>query len=66
MHKNDISKSWKILKTIIGKKNHNCKQIANEFNTFFVSIGRKLAAETVSTVSPISYVKQVINSIFSQ
>ena len=49
-HKNDISKSWKNFKTIIGKKNHNCKQkftfliddstvtdsqqIANEFNTF--------------------------------
>ena len=81
-HKNDISKSWEIFKTIIGKKNHNCKQkftfliddstvtdsqqIANEFNTFFVSIGRKLAAETVSTVSPLSYVKQVINSIFIQ
>ena len=25
-HKNDISKSWKILKTIIGKKRNNCKQ----------------------------------------
>ena len=33
---------------------------------FFVSIGRKLSAETVSTVSPLSYVKQVINSIFIQ
>ena len=64
-HKNDISKSWKILKTIIGKKRNNCKQklsflidestitdsqvIANEFNNFFVSIGRKLSEGIVST-----------------
>ena len=71
-HKNDIGKSWKILKTIIGKKRYNCKQkssfliddstiadskvIANEFNNFFVSICRKLSKEIVSTVSPLSYV----------
>ena len=29
-------------------------------------IGSKLSAETVSTVSPLLYVKQVINSIFIQ
>ena len=79
-HKIDISKSWKILKTIIGKQRNNCKQklsfliddstitdsqvIANEFNNFFDSIGRKLSEERVSTVSPLSYVNQVNNSIF--
>ena len=51
-------------------KRNNCKQklnfliddsiitdsqvIANEFNNFFVSIGRKLSEEIVSTVSPLS------------
>ena len=80
MHKNDISKSWKILKTIIGKKRNNFKQklsfliddytitdsqiIANEFNNFFVSIGRKLSEDIISTVSPLSFVTQVNNSIF--
>ena len=79
-HKNDISKSWKILKTIIGKKINNYKQklsfliddstitdsqvIANEFNNFFVSIGRKLSEDIISTVSPLSFVIQVNNSIF--
>ena len=78
-HKNYISKSWKILKTIIGKKRNNCKQklsfliddstitdsqvIANEFKNFFVSIGRKLSERIVSTVSPLSYVNQVNDSI---
>ena len=77
-HKNDISKSWKILKTIIGKKRNNCKQklnfliddstitnnqvITNKFNNFFVSIGRKLSEGIVSTVSPLSYVNQVNDS----
>ena len=79
-HKNDIRKSWKILKTINGKKINNCKQklsfliddstitdsqvIANEFNHFFVSIGRKLSDGIVSTISPLSYVNQVNDSIF--
>ena len=85
-HKNDISKSWKILKTIIGKKINNCKQklsfliddstitdsqvIANEFNNFFSPFFssflylRKLSEGIVSTVSPLSYVNQVNDSIF--
>ena len=39
------------------------KVIANEFNNFFVSIGRKLSKEMVSTVSSLSYVHQLNNSI---
>ena len=66
--------------TIIGKKINNYKQklsfliddstitdskfIANKFNNFFDSIGRKLSEEIVSAVSPLSYVNQVNNSIF--
>ena len=38
--------------------------IANEFNNFFVSIGRKLSEDIISTVSPLSFVTQVNNSIF--
>ena len=68
------------MKTIIGKKRNNCKHkfsfliddstitdsqvIVNEFKNFFVSIGRKLSKEIVSTVSTLSYVNQVNNSIF--
>ena len=68
------------MKTIIGKKRNNCKQklsfliddstitdsqvIANEFKNFFVSIGRKLSEDIISTVSPLSFVTQVNNSIF--
>ena len=68
------------MKTIIGKKRNNCKQklsfliddstitdsqvIANELNNFFVSIGRKLSEDIISTVSPLSFVTQVNNSIF--
>ena len=54
LHKNDLAKSWKILKTIIGtnsKASINTtftinvklvtysKEIANGFNNYFVSIG---------------------------
>ena len=67
-------------KSIIVKKRNNCKQklsfliddstitnsqvIANEFNNFFVSIGRKLSEDIIFTVSPLSFVTQVNNSIF--
>ena len=68
------------MKTIIGKKRNNCKQklsfliddstitdskvITNEFNNFFVSIGRKLSEDIIATVNPLSFVTQVNNSIF--
>ena len=68
------------LETIIGKKRNDCKQkfslliddstitdsqiIANEFNNFFVSIGRKLSEDIIYTVSPLSFATQVNNSIF--
>ena len=78
-HKNDISKSWKILKTIIGKDNRkvkklvtfcinnkmvsNSNEIANCFNDFFVSIGPTLAKDIQSTINPMSYIDNTINSI---
>ena len=79
IHKNDISKSWKILKQIIGKD--SCKSstnqefcigntsitdstaIANGFNNFFVSIGQKLAKDITSDVNPMSYINSIEHSI---
>ena len=68
------------MKSIIGKKRNNCKQklnfliddstitdsqgIANEFNNLFVSIRLKLSEDIISTVSPLSIVTHVNNSIF--
>ena len=79
INKSDSSKSWRVLKTIIGKDSNSCKQklsfvinnnttyksqtIANEFNDFFVSIGSQLASTITSTVNPLSYVTPVVNSI---
>ena len=37
--------------------------IADEFNNFFVSIGTQLANNISNTVSPLSYVHSVVNSI---
>ena len=79
IHKNDIKRKWKLLKTIIGKNTTNTKNkinfsinntvitdsqlIADEFNNFFVSIGPQLANKISNTVSPLSYVHSVVNSI---
>jgi len=79
LHKNDLSKSWKVLKNIIGRDNNKSKnsltfcienrtisdstEIANSFNNFFVTIGPQLAEKINSTISPMSYVTYVPNSI---
>ena len=79
IHKNDSKKSWKILKTIIGKDSLSSKRklnfkinnetvndsqrIATEFNNFFTSIGPALADKITCSVDPISYVDTTINSI---
>ena len=77
--KNDSSKSWKILKNIIGKE--SCRSsisqafcidsitvtdstaIANGFNNFFVSIGPKLASDITCSINPMSYVNNIEHSI---
>ena len=75
IHKNDISKSWKILKQIIGKDSYKSSTnqefcigntsitdstaIANGFNNFFVSIGQKLAKDITSDVNPMSYINSI-------
>ena len=79
LHKNDLSKSWKILRLIIGKYANNSKikltfninntivtdseVIANEFNSFFVSIGPLLASNITCSKDPLTYVKGIANSI---
>ena len=79
INKNDLNKTWKILRIILGKdRNPSAKNptfnldgkiisdraaIANGFNNYFVSIGPKLASKISSNVNPISYVKSINNSI---
>ena len=79
VNKNDMGKSWKVLKSIIGKGNNNmkrkmrfningtivtdCQTIANGFNDFFVSIGTELANHITSNVNALTYVQNVANSI---
>ena len=79
LHKNDLSKSWKILRSIIGKDSNNSTKIfsfninntvvtdseviANEFNNFFVSIGPTLASNITCSKDPLTYVNGIVNSI---
>ena len=80
LNKSDLSQSWKILKTIIGKginktgwKLNFCingnnvaesELIANEFNEFFTTIGSKLSSTISCSVSPMSYVDITEHSIY--
>ena len=79
LYKNDLSKSWKIPRLIIGKYVNNSKRkltfninntivtdsdvIANEFNSFFVSIGPSLASNITCSKDPLTYVNGIANSI---
>ena len=79
VNKGDLSKTWKVLKDILGLGNNATRQkmnfliedtlvtdsldIANGFNNFFVSIGPKLAKDLTSNTDPLSYVNFNINSI---
>ena len=79
IHRNDMGKSWKVLRNILGKDHNKRKkhhsffinnnyvtdslQIANDFNKFFVSIGSLLAKKIKSDVNPLLYVDNNVNSI---
>ena len=77
LHKNDLAKSWKLLKTIIGKDLKSSlnttftinnividsREITNGFNNYFISIGPLLASDITCSVNPLSYVKSIDNSI---
>ena len=78
--KNDVSKSWNVLRMIIGlgttKRNSktsfiinddivsDSNNIANAFNDYFVSIGAELSDSIFSNVNPMSYASYVENSMF--
>ena len=78
-NKDDISKTWKVLRFILGLDSNTNKQknnfliedklvtdsldLANGFNNFFVSIGPKLANNLKSDIDQLSYVNYDINSI---
>ena len=82
INKNDLFKTWKVLKHILGLDSNTVKkkmsfliddklvtvslEVANGFNDFFVSIGPELAKDLVSSVNPLSYVKSNTNSIVIQ
>ena len=82
INKEDISKTWKVLRFILGLDSNTNKQennflienklvadsldIANGFNNFFESIGPKLANNLKSDIDPLSYVNYNINSIVVQ
>ena len=79
LSKNDIFKTWKVLKDIIGLDGNKTKQkiniliddklvidsldIANGFKNCFVSVGPKLANNLKSDIDPLSYVNYNIYSI---
>ena len=81
LNKSDLSQSWKILKTIIGKginktgrKLNFCingnnvdesELIANEFNEFFTTIGSKLSSTISCNVSPMCYCPMAVVCILS-
>lgn len=72
LNKIDLTKSWKIIKEIIGKDKCGDKTelkfiingkitsdiqiICNEFNNYFVQIGPKLIGNFKNSVNPISYI----------
>ena len=83
INKSDMKKSWKIMKSVIGNKrktNQNIKyfklnnniidndlRIANEFNSYFVSIGPTLATYQIKTdLNPLHYVQSNPNSMVMQ
>ena len=78
-NKNNLKKSWTIIKNIVNKKEEklctgkfsvndiivtNPKNIVEKFNSFFVNIGPTLAKKITSTINPTSYIqKTVLDSI---
>ena len=79
INKGDLSKTWKVLRDILGLGNKATRQkmnfliedtlvtdsldIANDFYNFLVSIGPKLAKDLTSHIDPLSYVNFNITSI---
>ena len=80
LYKTDLRKSWKIIKTIIGKSDRisNISDeflinekivsdktfITNAFNNYFLNVGKTLSKNIVSTGDPLSYVNSNLTTIF--
>ena len=78
--KDDISKTWNVLKMILGLNSRSNitnltlvindevisdnLKIANAFNDYFVSIGAELSKNITSTIDPLSFVTPIQNSMF--
>ena len=76
MHKNNLRKSWEILKDVINKKKKidlpdkfnidddmvtDKLEIALNFNNFYVNIGKKLSSDIpTNSGDPLSYIKSAV------
>ena len=60
---NSNSEKRQLCLTINNAAVTNSKDIANDFNDFFVSIGPELAKDIHSDINPLTYVNNVNNSI---
>ena len=74
-----MSKSWKVIKEIIGKSKtmHNSTKfhindnptdekavISNSFNDYFIHVGPRLAQQIQSHINPFNYVNDTMKSMF--
>ena len=79
-HKNNARKLWSVIKEVINKKKliqeQSCFKIGNElvsdkgiiaskFNSYFNNVGKQISDKIpASNIDPLSYIKEVSNSIF--
>ena len=79
LYKTDMSKSWKVIKEIIGKSKtmHNSTKfningnptddeavISNSFHNYFIHVGPQLAQQIQSHINPLNYVNDTMKSMF--
>ena len=79
LNKTYMSKSWKVIKKIIGKSKtmHNSTKfningnptddeavISNSFNSYFIHVGPRLAQQIQSHINPLNYVNDTMKSMF--
>ena len=79
LYKTDMSKSWKVIKEIIGKSKtmHNSTKfningnptddeavISNSFKNYFIHVGPRLAQQIQSHINPLNYVNDTMKSMF--
>ena len=75
----NMSKSWKVIKEIIGKSinMHNSTKfningnptvdeavISNSFNNYFIHVGQRLAQQIQSHINPLNYINVTMKSMF--